>query len=73
MTNDDRNTDWHQWKDTFLVAVSDYIQTKSLEGRNPICLVPYLIDQEKGIYKTKAKTISLEPIKGEVKKLVQNS
>ena len=34
--NDDINTDWHQWKDTFLVAVSDYIQTKRLEGRIPI-------------------------------------
>ena len=36
IANDDINTDWHQWKDTFLVAVSDYIQTKRLKGRNPI-------------------------------------
>ena len=36
IANDDINTDWHQWKDTFLVAVSDCIQTKRLEGRNPI-------------------------------------
>ena len=45
IANDDINTDWRQWKDTFLVAVSHYIQTKRLKGRNPIpsCLVPYLI------------------------------
>ena len=36
IANDDINTDWHQWKDTFLAAVSDYTQTKRLEGRNPI-------------------------------------
>ena len=36
IANDDINTDWHQWKGTFLVAVSDYIQTKRLKGRNPI-------------------------------------
>ena len=36
IANDDINTDWHQWKDTFLIVVSDYIQTKRLEGRNPI-------------------------------------
>ena len=30
IANDDINTDWHQWKDTFLVAVSDCIQTKWL-------------------------------------------
>ena len=36
ITNDDINTDCHQWKDTFLTAVSDYIQTKRLKGRNPI-------------------------------------
>ena len=34
--NDDINTDWHQWKDTFHVAVSDYIQTKRLRARNPV-------------------------------------
>ena len=32
IANDDINTDWHQWKDTFLVAVSDYIQAERLEG-----------------------------------------
>ena len=36
IANDDINNDWHQWKDTFLVAVSDYIQTKRLKGRDPI-------------------------------------
>ena len=36
IANDDINTDWHQWKDTFLVAVSDYIQTKRFKGRNSI-------------------------------------
>ena len=36
IANDDINTDWHQWKGTFLVAVSDYIQTNRLKGRNPI-------------------------------------
>ena len=36
IANDDINTDWHQWKDTCLIVVSDYIQTKRLEGRNPI-------------------------------------
>ena len=36
LANDDINTNWHQWKDTFLVVVSDYIQTKRLKGRNPI-------------------------------------
>ena len=64
IANDDINTDWHKWKDTFLVAVSDYIQTKWLKGRNPIPWRSGAIlnfDQEKGIYKTKAETISLEP------------
>ena len=37
--NDDINTDWHQWKDTFLAAVSDYIETKRLKGRN---LTPWM-------------------------------
>ena len=27
IANDDINTDWYQWKDTFLAAVSDYIYT----------------------------------------------
>ena len=36
VANDDINTDWHQWKDTFLAAVPDHIQTKMLKGRNPI-------------------------------------
>ena len=36
IANNDINTDWYQWKDTFLAAVSDYIQTKRLKGRNPI-------------------------------------
>ena len=36
IANDDINTDWHQRRDTFLAAVSDYIQTKGLKGRNPI-------------------------------------
>ena len=36
LANDVINTDWHQWKDTFLAAVSDYIQTKRLKRRNPI-------------------------------------
>ena len=36
IANDDINTDCYQWKDTFLVAVSDYIQIKRLKGRNPI-------------------------------------
>ena len=62
IANDDINTDWHQWKDTFLVAVSDYIQTKRLKGRNPISWM------SGEIYMTKAETISLEPPEGEVKK-----
>ena len=36
IANDDINTNLHHWKDTFLVAVSDCIQTKRLKGRNPI-------------------------------------
>ena len=36
IANDDINTDWHQWKGTFIAAVSDYIQSKRLEGWNPI-------------------------------------
>ena len=36
IANGDVYTDWHQWKDTFFVAVSDYIQTKRLKVRNPI-------------------------------------
>ena len=36
IANDDINNDWHQWRDTFLAAVSDYIQTKRPKGRNPI-------------------------------------
>ena len=36
IAKDDINTDWHQWKDTFLAAVSDYIQARRLKGRNPI-------------------------------------
>ena len=36
IANDDINTDWHRWKDTFLAAVCNYIQTKRLKGRNPI-------------------------------------
>ena len=35
VANDDIITDWHQCKDTFLAAVSDYVQTKRLKGRNP--------------------------------------
>ena len=53
IANDDINPDWHKWKDTFLLAVSDYIQTKRLKGRNPI----------QGIYKTEAETISLRRTK----------
>ena len=36
IANDDLDTDWHQWKDTFLAAVSDDIQAERLKGRNPI-------------------------------------
>ena len=37
IANHDINTDWHQWKDTFLVGVSDSdLQTKRFKGRNPI-------------------------------------
>ena len=36
IANDDINTDWHQWKDTFLAVVSDYVQTKRFKGGNPI-------------------------------------
>ena len=38
INNDDSdiNTDWQQWKDTFLAAVSDYIPSKTLKGRNPV-------------------------------------
>ena len=68
IANDGINTDSHQWKDTFLVAVSDYIRPKGLRDGIPYlgCLVPYLISSRKGIYKTKAETISLEPPKGEI-------
>ena len=36
IANDDINTNCNQWKDTFLVEVSDYIQTKRLKGRDPM-------------------------------------
>ena len=36
IASDDIITDWHQWRDSFLAAVSDYIQTKRLKGRNPM-------------------------------------
>ena len=36
IANDDINTVWRQWKDTFLAAVSDYTQTKRLKGWDPI-------------------------------------
>ena len=36
IANDNVNTDWHQWKDTFLVAASDYIQSKRLAILNLI-------------------------------------
>ena len=74
IANDDINTDWHQWKDTFLVAVSDYIHTKRLKERNPI---PWMSGAIINLAKKKesirqAETISLEPPKGEVKRLGQN-
>ena len=31
---DDVNTSWLEWKDTFLAAVKDYIPTKRIKGRN---------------------------------------
>ena len=31
---DDVNTSWLEWKDTFLAAVEDYIPTKRIKGRN---------------------------------------
>ena len=45
IANDDINTGWHQWKTSFLVRVSDYIQTKRFKEWNPYlgCLVPYVI------------------------------
>jgi hypothetical protein len=36
INHEDINTDWQQWKDTFLAAVSDYIPSKRLKGRNPV-------------------------------------
>ena len=31
---DDVNTSWLEWKDTFLAAVEGYIPTKRIKGRN---------------------------------------
>ena len=37
INNDDNNdTDWQLWKDTFLAVVSNYIPSKTLKGRNPV-------------------------------------
>ena len=30
------NTDWQNWKDTFLAAVTNYIPTKQIKGKNPL-------------------------------------
>ena len=32
--SDDINMDWTYWKDTFMSAVSDFIQTKKIKGKN---------------------------------------
>jgi hypothetical protein len=36
INHEDINTEWQQWKDTFLTAVSDYIPSTRLNGRNPV-------------------------------------
>ena len=62
IANDDINTDWYQWKDTFLAAVSDYMQTKRLKGRNPI---PWMSGAILNLTKKKE---SIRPPKFKVKK-----
>ena len=32
--SDDINSDWTFWKDAFMSAVSDFIQTKKIKGKN---------------------------------------
>ena len=39
LDHEDINADWQEWKELFLAAVSDYIPSKRLKGRN---LVPWM-------------------------------
>jgi hypothetical protein len=48
--SEDINTDWRNWKDVFLAAVSDYIPTKKLKGKNPL---PWINGQILNIMKKK--------------------
>ena len=83
IANDDINTDWHQWKDTFLAAVSDYIQTKRLKGRNPIPwmsgAILHLIKKMESIgHKLKLSPLShlrekLKNLRKTVKRMLRNS
>ena len=76
LANDDINTDWHQWKDTFLAAVSHYIQTKRLKGRNPI---PWMSGTTLNLIKKKEsirQKLKLSPsshLSKTVKRMLRNS
>ena len=84
IANDDINTDWHQWKDTFLAAVSDYIQTKRLKGRNHIPwmsgAILNLIGKKKEYIRQKLKLSpsshlreKLKNLRKRVKRMLRNS
>ena len=75
IANYDINTVWHQWKDMFLAASSDYIQTKRLKGRNPIPWISgaiFNLIKKKESISQKLKLPPSSHLREKLKKLAQN-